>query len=71
MLLIIKESGESDALTLWHLLARAPLADRGLVFDALARRVAPPPDVTREGVLKLDKKMLDAWWTEIENAWFE
>ena len=68
---IIKESGLYDALTLWHLLWRVPQNERGKVFDALASHVKPPVSVTREGILRLDKKMLDAWWLEIENVWFE
>jgi hypothetical protein len=68
---IIKESSLYDSLTLWHLLARVPKNEREKVFDALANYVKPPSGVTREGVLRLDKKMLDNWWKEIENVWFE
>ena len=68
---IIKESNLYDSLTLWHLLLRVPKTEREKIFDALAVHVKPPANITREGVLLLDKKMLDAWWTEIENVWFE
>jgi hypothetical protein len=68
---IIKEASLYDSLTLWHLLSRVPKNEREKVFDALANYVKPPAGVTREGVLRLDKKMLDRWWTEIENVWFE
>lgn len=68
---IIKEADFYDALTLWHLLSRAPERERAKVFDALANYVKPPPSVTREGALRLNKKMLKLWWTEIENLWFE
>jgi hypothetical protein len=68
---IIKESGLYDSLTLWHLLSRVPKNEREKVFDALANYVKPPAGVTRAGVLRLDKKMLDGWWKEIENVWFE
>jgi hypothetical protein len=68
---IIKEASLYDSLTLWHLLARVPKNEREKVFDALAGYVKPPANVTREGVLRLDKKMLDGWWKEIENVWFE
>jgi hypothetical protein len=40
------------------------------VFDKLADIVSPPAGVTREGVLDLNKKMLDAWRAEVENVWF-
>lgn len=68
---IVDESGFYDSLSLWHLLSRTRGADREKVFDALAKYVKPPSGLTREGVLKLNKKMLDRWWTEIENVWFE
>lgn len=68
---IIKESSLYDALTLWHLLSRVPRNEREKIFDALAAHVKPPANVNREGILRLNKKMLDAWWTEIENVWFE
>lgn len=67
---IIKESDVYDSLTLWHLLSRTQGEERGKVFNALASHVKPPAAVTRKGILRLDKKMLDAWWTEIENVWF-
>jgi hypothetical protein len=67
---IIKESNVYDAVTLWHLLSRTQKTEREKVFDALASFVKLPEGATREGVLLLDKKMLDAWWTEIENVWF-
>ncbi len=68
---IIKEADLYDSLTLWHLLSRVPKAERGQVFNALANLVEPPANVTVEGILRLDKKMLDAWWQAVENVWFE
>ncbi len=67
---IIKEANLYDSLTLWHLLSRVPKTEREKVFDVLASFVKPPANVTREGILRLDKKMLDAWWKEVENVWF-
>ncbi|HMS40157.1 MAG TPA: FecR domain-containing protein [Pyrinomonadaceae bacterium] len=68
---IIKEANLYDSLTLWHLLSRVPKTERGKVFNALANLVEPSANVTVEGILRLDKKMLDAWWKEVENVWFE
>jgi hypothetical protein len=68
---IVKESNLYDSLTLWHLLSRVTKTEREMIFDALAAHVKPSANITREGILRLDKKMLDAWWTEIENVWFE
>jgi len=31
------------------------------VYEKIERFAPPPPGVTREGVLKLDQKMLDQW----------
>jgi anti-sigma factor RsiW len=67
---IIKESDVYDSLTLWHLLSRTPRKEREKAFDALASHVKPPASVTRQGIMRLDKKMLEDWWTEIENVWF-
>jgi len=68
---VISESNIYDSITLWHLLSRVPKAKRSEVFNTLANYVEPPKSVTVEGVLRLDKKMLDAWWKEIEKVWFE
>jgi hypothetical protein len=71
LLTIFKEANYYDTLSLWHLLPRTRGTDREKVFDALSKYVKPPAGTTREGILRLDKKMLDQWWTEIENLWFE
>jgi hypothetical protein len=55
-----------DALTLWHLLPRVAVAERGLVFERLAQLVSAPEGVTREGILRLEPKMLDLWWNELD-----
>jgi hypothetical protein len=51
-----------DAFTLWHLLARGTPAERARVYDRLASLVPPPPGVTREAVLRGDRRALDMWW---------
>jgi len=58
-----------DIITLWHLLSRVTRNDRPAVYEALAKFVAPPAGVTREGVLSLDNGMLEHWRTSVENAW--
>lgn len=67
---MIREAELYDMFTLWHLLSRVSKEDRGAVYDALADLVPPPASVTREGILSKNKKMLDAWKVEVENAWF-
>jgi hypothetical protein len=63
---ILEASRQRDALTIWHLLARVGESDRGRVYDRLARLVAPPSGVTRDGILRLDQKMLDLWWNQLD-----
>jgi hypothetical protein len=62
---VISQSRQRDALTLWHLLARVPGSDRGRVYDRLAQLVPAPAGVTREGILRLDPQMLDLWWNQL------
>jgi len=63
---VLGEARPRDALTVWHLLARVDGTDRGRVYDRLAELVAPPPGVTRDGILQLDKQMLDLWWNQLD-----
>jgi len=58
-------SRKRDVLTLWHLLTRVEEDQRPLVYDRLQEFVSPPPDVTREGILRLDQPMLDSWWNQL------
>lgn len=62
---VLANSRQRDALTLWHLLSRVGETDRVRVYDKLASLVPPPPQVTREGILRLDQQMLDAWWAKL------
>jgi hypothetical protein len=56
---------KNDVLTLWHLLSRVSDADRPAVYDRLASLAPLPTGVTREGILRLDRKMLDSWWDSL------
>lgn len=58
-----------DTLPLWHLLSRVPAQERGKVYDRLAQIAPPPSGVTRGGILRLDKKMLELWKAQIEPNW--
>ncbi len=62
---VLDTARERDALSLWHLLARAEGDARGRVFERLEALVPPPAGVTREGVLRGDSAMRDAWWDEL------
>ena len=63
--ILLVDARKEDALTLWHLLSRVSDADRPGVYDRLAVLAPPPQAVTREGVLRLDQKMLDSWWNSL------
>lgn len=66
---VLAEARPRDTLTLWHLLYRVEGKDRELVFERMAALAPPPKDVTREGVLRLDEKMLHLWKGYLEMSW--
>jgi hypothetical protein len=61
--ILLVDARKDDSLTLWHLLSRVNETDRPAVYDRLASLARPPAGVTREGILRLDRPMLDAWWS--------
>jgi len=63
--ILLVDARRNDALTLWHLLSRVRDADRPGVYHRLAALAPPPAGVTREGILRLDRAMLDAWWNSL------
>src|SRR5712692_7561068 len=63
--ILLVDARKNDALTLWHLLSRVSEAERPGVYDRLAALAPPPADVTRDGILRLDRTMLDAWWNSL------
>jgi hypothetical protein len=62
---VLADARRRDVLTLWHLLARVNDDERGSVYDRLAALIPPPTGVTREEILRLDRKMLDLWWNQL------
>jgi FecR protein len=64
--IVLREARPRDAFTLWHVLQRVAPSDRPTVYDRLTALVPPPPDVTRDGVLRLDRPMLDSWWNAFD-----
>jgi Putative zinc-finger/FecR protein len=59
--IVLAEAREADTFTLWHLLFRVSATERAGVYDRMAALLPPPAGVTREGVLRGDKRMLDLW----------
>jgi ferric-dicitrate binding protein FerR (iron transport regulator) len=68
---VLKEAREYDTLTLWHLLSRVEGTERRQVYERMAALIRPPAGVTREGIMRLDKGMLELWKKELEWAWFD
>lgn len=63
---ILSQARQRDALTVWHLLSRVSETERGRAYDCLAGLVSPPSGVTRDGILHLDRGMLDLWWNALD-----
>lgn len=62
---VLSQAAPEDAFTLWHLLTRGKPAEKERVYTALAALVPAPPGVTRDGILRGDREMLDAWWDRL------
>ncbi len=62
---LLTDARKEDALTLWHLISRVNDAERPAVYDRLLGLAPPPANVTREGILRLDRGMLDSWWNSL------
>ena len=63
--IVLSNARKADAFTLWHLLARTAGEARSSVYDHLASLVPAPTGVTREGIVRLDRDMLDLWWNAL------
>ena len=63
--MVLAEATRDDAFTLWHLLTRCDPAQEPRAYDALAAMVPPPAGVTRGGILRRDRQMLDRWWDQL------
>jgi hypothetical protein len=67
--IVLTESRIRDVLSLWHLLFRMDAESRGLIYDRMARSLPPPPEVTRDGIMVLNQKMLDSWKEVVSQLW--
>ena len=66
---ILAQARVRDTLTLWHLLQRADVRDRGRVYDRIASLTPVPPGVSRERALQLDPETLRIWKDELAWKW--
>lgn len=60
--LVLSRARRRDALTLWHLLRRGTLEERGRVFDRLNELAPAPEGITRDAILRGDRGELAFWW---------
>jgi hypothetical protein len=63
--IVLAGARKRDALTLWHLLSRVEEGQRLIVYDRLVKLAPPSAGVTKEGILRLDRPMLDMWWNQL------
>ncbi len=68
---ILASARKGDTLTLWHLLSRVAGEEREKVLDKIISFKSLPEMVTREGILRLEKEMLDELRYEVEGFWYE
>jgi len=62
---VLKMASPHDAISLLNLVRNAPAADRGVVYDTLARLVSPPAGANRSAALAGDPRALDPWWPAV------
>jgi len=62
---VLSAASPHDAVSLLNLVRNAPAADRGAVYDTLAKLVPPPPGASREAALAGDPRALDPWWPAV------
>ena len=67
--IMLDQARPRDTLTLWHLLVRVDGDDRRRVYEKMAMLAPPPAGVTRDGILRLDPQMLEAWKNALESTW--
>ena len=67
---LLTEARERDTFTLWHLLSRVEGNRRVQVLDRMIELVGLPAGISREGTLRLDQSMLDAWKDAMDTVWF-
>jgi hypothetical protein len=65
---VLKQARQRDAMTLWYLISRVEESNRAAVYTRLAALVPPPRGTSKEGLLALDRQMLNLWRDEIDKA---
>lgn len=68
--IVLDEARDRDSFTLWHLVQRVDDSTREEVLDRMIALVGLPKGVTREGIMRLDRDMLEAWKDALDTVWF-
>jgi hypothetical protein len=58
-----------SAITLWHVVQRVAPADRARVYGRLTALYPEPDGVTMEGMLALDRQMVERWRKDLHPSW--
>ncbi len=66
---LLREARPRDVMTLWYLLPRVNKDERARVYDRMTAIMAPPPGVTRDGMLSLDQEMMNSWKAKLGLSW--
>jgi hypothetical protein len=66
---VLAQARVRDTLTLWHLLSRVGIRDRGRVYERIADLTPVPAGISREKVLALDPATLARWKDELAWTW--
>ncbi|MBM4171279.1 MAG: zf-HC2 domain-containing protein [Ignavibacteria bacterium] len=64
--MLINTARNLDVLTLLAVIPRVNEQERVSLYDKIFSFYKPPPNTTLEGIIKLDQKMLEAYFREIE-----
>lgn len=68
---ILNESRERDTFTLWHLIQRTDEPTRAIILERMIALVGLPRGITREGIMRLNKRMLENWKDElVDTMWY-
>jgi hypothetical protein len=62
---VLSAASPHDAVSLLNLVRNAPSADRGAVYDTLAKLVPPPTGASREAAITGTPGALDPWWPAV------
>jgi len=58
-----------SAITLWHVVQRVASEERGRVYERLTALSPEPDGVTTEGMLALDRQMIERWRKALHPSW--